>query len=175
MYFHGPVGNIRLSFTKRLNVSCLLFRVFCRRGLLYIVSITCMHTLTPCCAVVIEISSTIKKDITGVDGNVTEPVSACNYRCPDYQPSPELSVTRATSNVHFYVYMYVCNVSMYVRMYVHMYICMYVRMYVHTYIHTYYMYVRSTYVHACIRTYVDTYVRMHMCICLILYMYVCVC
>ena len=75
-----------------------------------------MHPLTPCCAVVIEISSTSKKDTTGVDGNVTEPVSACNYGCPDYQPSPELSVTRTTSNVHCYVYMYVCYVYMYVCM-----------------------------------------------------------
>ena len=75
-----------------------------------------------CCTVVIEISSAIKKDSAGIDGNVTMPLSECHHGCADFQPGPELPVTGTASVC---VCVCVC-LSVYLSMRVCVCLCVYV-------------------------------------------------
>ena len=86
-----------------------------------------------CCTVVIEISSAIKKDSAGIDGNVTMPLSECHHGCADFQPGPELPITR-TASVCVCLFVYVCvSVSVSVCVCLRMCLCVYIYIYIYVY------------------------------------------
>ena len=104
-----------------------------------------------CCTVVIEISSAIKKDSAGIDGNVTMPLSECHHGCADFQPGPELPVT-GTASVCVCVCVCVC---LFVYVCVRVSVCVCLRMCL------------------CVHIFVCVCMCMCICVCVCTYIYVC--